>query len=184
MMNNIDESEGPNYRERLDISQVFLRQRDRTNFAASIGGDHYASYVRQTMRLLPLKWQRWVMDQADRYEKTEMVLVYKKNCHVRMGKQNDPLVRNDKGDWGLSSKMGFEVDHLEDGSVDWGDQRIVSPTLTERTSIDYEEWDMVISEAAELAGISWREEKPGGDRGDVAWVDRERTPVIPAQEDL
>ena len=183
MMNNVDDTEGPNYREKLDISQVFLRQRDRTNFAASIGGDHYASYVRQTMRMLPVKWQRWVMDQADRYEKNEMVLVFRKFCRVRMGKQKDPLVRNDMGDWGLSSEKGFDVDLLEDGSVDWSDSRIVSPTLTEKSSIDYEEWDKVISEASELAGISWQEEKVGVDGGDADWVDREKRPYIP-QEDL
>ena len=172
-MSEREEFEGPNYREKLDISQVFLRQRDRTNFAASIGGEHFAAYVRQCMRMLPIQWKQWVRDQSDRYEVTEPVLVFRTFSGVRLGTQKKPCLRD----------RSMEVLLLEDGSIDWSDPNILSPILKMKTRIDYEVWDEVVGEASELAGISWREEKPGGDRGEAVWVARERTPYDPAQED-
>ena len=155
----------PSYRDKLDISQVFLRQIDRTNFSAATPGETYEEYVRQTMRLLPSQWQQWVKDQSDRYEKTEMVLIFRKNSGVRMGSQTHPALRD----------RTKEVLRLEDGTINWSDPNILSPTLQEKTSIDYEILNAVIGEAAELAGISWQTEKIAGDRGRDS-IKREKTP--------
>ena len=157
---------GPNYKEKLDITQVFLRQRDRTNFSAAARDGSFDEYVRQTMRSLPLQWKQWVRDQADRYEKTEMVLKFRKNSGTRMGSQTDPCLRD----------RDLPVKRLEDGSVDWSDPNILSPTLTEKTTIDYEIMDEVVGEAAEYAGISWQEEKYAGDTGDYGSVEPTKTP--------
>ena len=171
-MSEREEFSGPNYRERLDISQVFLRQLDRTNFSAATKDGSFEEYVRQTMRRLPTQWKEWVRNQADRYEKTEMVLMFRKNSGVRMGSQTEPCLRD----------RDLPVMRLEDGSVDFGDPNILSPTLQEKTTIDYEIWDEVIGEASELAGISWQQEHFSGDRGERVSVEPEKTPHRPAQE--
>ena len=166
----MSEFEGPNYKEKLDITQVFLRQRDRTNFSAAALDGSYEAYVKQTMRLLPLEWKQWVRDQADRYTVTEPVLVIKRG----MGSQKKPCLRD----------RSKEVLRLEDGSVDWSDENILSPVLEMRTRIDYEIWDDVVGEAAEYAGISWQTETSAGDRGGQDSVEREKTPYRqPGQED-
>jgi len=155
-MSEREEFSGPNYRERLDISQVFLRQLDRTNFSAAAGDGSFEEYVRQTMRRLPLQWKEWVRAQADRYEKTEMILKFRKNSGTRMGSQTDPCLRD----------RTKEVLRLEDGSVDWSDPNILSPTLVEKTTIDYEMLDEIVGEAAENAGISWQTETETSDKSD------------------
>lgn len=165
-MSNVEEFSGPSYKERLDISQVFLRQLDRTNFSASGDDNAYPGYVRQTMRLLPLQWQEWVQDQEDRYSITESVLQFKTFSGVRMGSQNKPALRD----------RTKEVLRLDDDSVDWSDPNILSPTLQEKTTIDYEKMNQVVSEAAEFAGISWQTETIAGDRGDAYPVIRKQTP--------
>lgn len=166
-MTEREEFSGPNYRERLDISQVFLRQLDRTNFSAATKDGSFEEYVRQTMRRLPTQWKEWVRIQSDRYERTEMVLVFRKNSGVRMGSQTDPALRD----------RSREVLRLEDGSVDWSDPNILSPTLKEKTTIDYEMLDEIVGEASENAGISWQIEYVAEDTGNFPdYVDRKITP--------
>ena len=172
-MSEREEFSGPNYKERLDISQVFLLQLDRTNFSASARDGSFEEYVRQTMRILPVEWVTWVRDQSDRYEKTEMVLKFRKNSGTRMGSQTDPTLRDRTKD----------VLRLEDGSVNWSDPNILSPTLVEITTIDYEKLDEIVGEASEYAGISWQVEKSAGDTGDYGQVERKKTPLIRKQED-
>jgi len=167
-----EEFSGPNYRERLDISQVFLRQLDRTNFSSGTQDGAFEEYVRQTMRRLPTQWKEWVRNQSDRYEKTEMVLMFRKNSGVRMGSQTDPCLRD----------RTKEVSRLEDGSVDWSDPNILSPTLQEKTTIDYEMLDEIVGEAAENAGISWQQEYILKDVGDLN-VERKNTPWRKPRED-
>ena len=167
-----EREDGPNYKEKLDITQVFLRQRDRTNFSAAARDGSYDEYVRQTMRMLPLQWQQWVRDQSDRYEKTEMVLMFRKNSGVRMGTQTDPCLRD----------RDLPVKRLADNSIDWSDPNILSPILKEKTTTDYEIWDEVISEAAEHAGISWQQEKYAGDGSNYSSKEQAKTPFKPAQE--
>jgi len=173
-MSEREEFSGPNYRERLDISQVFLRQLDRTNFSAAAGDGSFEEYVRQTMRRLPLQWKEWVRAQADRYEKTEMVLKFRKNSGVRMGSQTDPCLRD----------RTIPIERLEDGSVDWSDPNILSPTLAEKTTIDYEMLDEIVGEAAENAGISWQIEYVAEDAGNFPdYVDRKITRYRKPRED-
>jgi len=171
-MSGREELSGPNYRERLDISQVFLRQLDRTNFSAATRDGSFEEYVRQTMRRLPLQWKQWVRDQSDRYEKTEMVLMFRKNSGTRMGSQTDPCLRD----------RTTPVLRLEDGSVDFNDPNILSPTLVEKTTIDYEMLDEIVGEAAEYAGISWQQEYILKDVGDLN-VERKNTPWRKPRED-
>ena len=172
-MSEREEFSGPNYKERLDISQVFLRQLDRTNFSASARDGSFEEYVRQTRRRLPIQWKEWVRDQADRYEKTEMVLMFRKNSGVRMGSQTEPCLRD----------RTKEVLCLEDGSIDFGDPNILSPTLKEKTTIDYEMLDEIVGEASEHAGISWQVETTAGDREDYHPVERTKKPYRKPKED-
>ena len=169
-MSEREEFSGPNYKERLDITQVFLRQRDRTNFSAAAGDGSFDEYVRQTMRSLPIQWKQWVRDQADRYTVTEPVFIIRKG----MGSQKNPCLRD----------RSKEVLRLEDGTIDFSDPNILSPILKEKTTIDYEMMDEVVGEAAEYAGISWQEEKIAGDLGDYAPVERKKTPYRKAEKDL
>ena len=172
-MSEREEFSGPNYKERLDISQVFLRQLDRTNFSAAARDGSFEEYVRQTMRRLPLQWKEWVRAQADRYEKTEMVLKFRKNSGTRMGSQTEPALRD-------RTKPVLRLE--EDGSVDWSDPNILSPTLVEKTTIDYEMLDEIVGEAAELAGVSWQQEYIAFDVGDLN-VERKKTPWRKPRED-
>ena len=171
-MSEREEFSGPNYKERLDISQVFLRQLDRTNFSASARDGSFEEYVRQTRRRLPIQWKEWVRGQADRYEKTEMVLMFRKPFGVKMGSQTDPTLR----------ERTIPVRRLEDGTVDWSDPNILSPILKEKTTIDYEMLDEIVGEAAEYAGISWQTETTAGDRGSDS-IKREKTPYRRQKED-
>jgi len=150
-MTEREQFSGPNYREKLDISQVFLRQLDRTNFSSSMVDGSFEAYSRQIMRLLPVQWQQWVKDQSDRYTVTKNVLVIHKN----MGSATHPALRD----------RSKEVLLLEDGSIDWSDPNILSPTLEEETSIDYEMMNAIIFEASELAGLSWQTEATTYDLG-------------------
>ena len=164
---------GASYREKLDISQVFLRQVDRTNFSAS-GEESYPGYVRQTMRLLPFEWQIYVEEAADRYTVTESVLQFTTFSGVKMGTQAAPALRD----------RTKEVLRYDDGSVDWSDPNILSPQLKEKTTIDYEKMNQVVCEAAEMAGISWQIETILGDRGDViSHIERVKTPYRPEQDE-
>jgi len=173
-MSGREEFSGPNYRERLDISQVFLRQLDRTNFSAATKDGSFEEYVRQTMRRLPTQWKEWVRNQADRYEKTEMILMFRKNSGVRMGSQTDPCLRD----------RTIPVMRLEDGTVDFSDPNILSPTLVEKTTIDYEMLDEIVGEAAENAGISWQQEYMAEDAGNFPdYVDRKITRYRKPRED-
>ena len=165
-MSEREEFSGPNYKERLDISQVFLRHMDRTNFAASARDGSFEEYIKQTMRILPMQWQQWVHDQADRYTITESVLQFKTFSGVRMGSQKDPCLKD----------VTRSVEHLEDGTVDWSDPNILSPTLKEKNRIDYGLMSQIIFEAAEYAGLSWQTETIAGDRGNHDKIKREKTP--------
>ena len=171
-MSNLDEL-GASYRDKLDISQVFLRQVDRTNFSSS-GEEAYPGYVRQTMRLLPIEWQIYVEEAADRYTVTESVLQFTTFSGVKMGTSAAPALRD----------RTMEVLRFDDGSVDWSDPNILSPQLREKTTVDYEKMNQVVSEAAEMAGISWQTETILGDRTDIiSHVERVQTPYRPGQDE-
>lgn len=143
----------PTFTDTPNISHAFLRQLDRCNNYA--GTEFYSEAVRQLLHLLPVNWRSWVLQNADRYNPATRVLVYRKNCGYRMGRANDPLVENERGDWGYSSESGFDVNRLEDGSVDWDDPRIISPTLRTETKHDDIELFATVMEAAEYAGLIW-----------------------------
>ena len=168
-MSEREEFSGPNYREKLDISQVFLRQLDRTNFSAGTPDGSFEEYVRQTMRRLPTQWKQWVKDQSDRYTVTRPVLIFRK----KMGTQTKPCLRD----------RSKEVLRHEDGTIDFSDPNILSPVLKEKTTIDYELLDEIVGEAAEYAGISWQAEKIAGDSGNYVQTSSKKTPLRPAQED-
>lgn len=160
---------GPNYREKLDISQVFLRQLDRTNFSAATGDGSYESYVRQTMRLLPVQWQQWVQDQSDRYTVTRPVLVFLK----KMGTRTNPALRD----------RSKEVLRLADDTIDFSDPNILSPKLQEKTTIDYEILNSIIGEAAELAGLSWQTEATTYDLGRTDKNKKKQVPRLISHSD-
>ena len=75
-----------------------------------------------------------------------------------MGRRNDPLVSNKKGEWGYSTAKGFTVRRLEDGSVDWSDPNIISPYMEEREKTDYNTMDEILANASELGALSSKTE--------------------------
>ena len=164
------------FKEKPNISQVFIRQLDRTNQSAALGMDIHQANVYQTLANLPSKWREWVYSNEDRYKISELTLMYKKFAERRIGSKNFPRLKNPK----------ILVNRLEDGSIDWTDPNIVSPLLREYTKIDYQKFNEVVMEAAESAGLTWNIDELEVDAGDTAEqiekIKRLRTPFIPKQE--
>lgn len=151
------------------MSAIWLMHMNRVNLASGSEDGGYAAYTRQQFRLLPTEMQNWVMDQGDTFTEIRKVLKFKNSgIGTELGYEHDPLVWNDaRTDLGLSSERGFTVKRLKDGSVDWSDPRIHSPTLIEREEIDYERFNLLILAAAEKAGLSWNIKMHTYDNGDV-----------------
>lgn len=159
------------FRENPDISSVFIRQLDRTNQAASIHQTVYEASVQQSLAVLPTKWRRWVYENKDRYQNTELTLLFSKNSGVRMGTRNNPILYNEL----------IPVRRFEDGEIDWSDENILSPVLREVTRVDYHKMYEVIMDAAQFAGLTWQIDPIEQDAGDTEEyiVERKITPYQP-----
>ena len=120
-----DKSEFSSFKDKPDMSMIWLKHMDRTNLASGNEYGVYDAYVRQQLRLLPSQWQRWVIDQEDTYYTEKTVLKFKQTkSGAKMGYKNNPLVWNDdRTELGLSSEPGFTVGHLL-GPIDWDDPNI------------------------------------------------------------
>lgn len=167
------------FKEKPDISMVFIRQIDRTNHAATKGHEGLSQAgVNQILVTLPAASRQWVYEQKDRYEIDRPTLIYKKFSGIRQGSEHDPVVWNEeKTDTGLSSEIGFEVDRDEEGEVDWDDHRIISPTRHDKAHTLQQKFNEVVMEAAEYAGLTWQSELTLVDGGDtLEWIERKKTP--------
>jgi len=134
------------FREKPDISQVFLRQLDRTNHAASID---YANSVIQKLNNLPSQYRDWVIDHKDEYEVTTVELVSLKNCGVAMGTEDNPILYDETQ---LTPRF-------PDGTIDYNHPNVMSPKFKEITRTDYTQMDALIMQAAENAGLTWSVDK-------------------------
>lgn len=183
-----DESNGfsnTTFKEKPDISMIFLRQLDRTNMAAS---RDYETSVIQKLNNLPRTWHRWVEDQAERYTDEKATYVYKTVIGVTVGKKDDPCLLDDTKtvkrlpgpiDWSdpnIANSVNVSDDEEEyaiyepvlhnpnipvkrlQGPIDWEDPNIVSPKMTIEDYIDYTQLDYVIMEASEYAGLTWNQD--------------------------
>jgi len=161
------------FKEKPDISQVFIRQLDRTNQSATMGSEIHRASIYQILANLPAKWREWVYSNEDRFKITGPTLMYKKFSMRRLGSKNAPLLKDNK----------LPVKRLEDGSIDWNDPNIKSPFLKEHTEIDYQKFNEIVMEAAEMAGLTWNIEDIEVDAGDTdeytEHIKRLRTPFIP-----
>jgi len=153
------------FREKPDISQVFIRQLDRTNQVAAL---NHEESVYQLIANLPIYWRQWVYDHQDTYQTTEPTLLYRNNCGVRIGTKDNPVLFDEED----------PVKRLEDGSIDWSDPNIMSPTLNEVTTIDYRKMNEVAMDAAQYAGLTWQIDPLEQDAGDTEEyiVERKKTP--------
>ena len=167
-MSEIGESK---FRENPDISSVFIRQLDRTNQAATVHQTIYEASVQQSLAVLPTKWRLWVYANSDRYETTELTLLYRKNSGVRMGTPNNPILYDER----------IPVQRYPDKSIDWTDENILSPVLREVTTVDYHKMFEVIMDAAQFAGLTWQIDPIEQDAGDTEEyiVERRATPYTP-----
>jgi len=204
-------SREPVYRDKLDMSQVFLRQLDRVNQSA--GTPMYPSAVTELARNLPVSSLGYVKANSERYTEQKPVFKFNSPTGFRIGSVDHPTLRDPRipvrrlegeVDWtdpnirarrnvGTKDKPVWEpflqddtipVKRLE-GPIDWGDPNILSPRLVFETSTNYEVMCEVIKEAAELAGLSWEEDLVEEDAGDTEEeIERKKTPLfwtIPAQ---
>lgn len=153
------------FRQKPDMTQVFVRQLDRKNFAGS--GD-YANSVIIARNNLPMRWRNWVKEQKDKYTTEELTLVYKTNCGVKLGSANNPLLEDET----------TPVKRDENGKIDWSDPNILSPRLQLLPHIDYTLMDEMVMAASEYAGLTWTEDPLEQDAGDTEEyiVERKRTP--------
>jgi hypothetical protein len=183
------------FREKPDISQVFIRQLDRTNHAGSM---IYDSAVQQKLNNLPMHRRQWVIDQSGKYEDDRETLVYKTFCGVRLGEgtpfrhdETIPFTRIegeiDPDDPNIKSidEEGTITLHDENipvkrllGEIDLDDPNIISPKLKLITHIDYHKLDAIIMQAAEFAGLTWSIDPIEQDAGDTEEyiIERKRTP--------
>lgn len=165
------------FRQKADMSMVFNRQIDRKNLAGSFD---YPHSIEVMLNNLPVRWQKWVRAQTDKYTTTVEVLRFKQFSGVKAGSTENPMVWNDEHtDLGHSTDPGFSVKRLEDGSIDWEDPNIYSPYLDTKTEIDYELKDSIVSEAAENAKLTWTIDPLEQDAGDTEEyiIERKKTPV-------
>lgn len=153
------------FREKPDISQVFIRQLDRINH---IGAMDYQTAVEQTLSMLPESWREWVYQNHGLYEVSGPTLFYIKNCGKRMGRADAPLLEDDR----------LPVKRLKDDSIDWSDPNIISPYLKDATNTNYVKMFQVVMTAAEYAGLTWQTERTFVDGGDtIEHIEkRKRTP--------
>lgn len=145
------------YRDKLDISQVFIRQLDRTNLSASYDEKIFHANILTVIDILPLTYLQWFKEQSDRYELKRKALKYKRNRGVKMGSADDPLLKDPEQ----------PVRRFQDGSIDWSDPNIISPILVEEKIVDYHAMYQVALEAAQNAGLTWQIEKIEVDMGDT-----------------
>ena len=194
----------PSFRDKPDMSMIWLRHMDRTNQSSGQFAEAYNGYVRQQLRLLPLQMRKWVETESDKYIRLDKILVYKEEMGYQIGEENYPVVYNLKGDIGSSRDPKFPVKRLlgpidwddpnieervnvaeddEDpiwepvlhdesipvrrlqGEIDWGDPNIISPKQEEVEYIDYEEFNRLILQASEMAGLSWKTESMNTEYG-------------------
>lgn len=147
----------PNFKEKIDMSQIWLSHVNRVNLASGNIEGLYDPYVRQQLRLLPSNYQQWIIDQEDIYSEDKPKFDYLERHGRKLGSETDPLLFNDL----------IPVKRLEDGSIDWNDPNIKSPKRKFVKDVDYEKFNLLIMIAAERAGLSWNVEVHGYDLGDV-----------------
>ena len=99
----------------------------------------YGETVGHLLSTLTEDKQQWVYDQEDRYQATELTLLYRMHDGVRMGLKDAPLLEDES----------IPVRRHDDGSIDWSDTNIISPILQEVKTIDYAKMYEVIMEAIE-----------------------------------
>lgn len=194
-----------NFKEKIDMSHIWLQHVNRTNLSAASMEEVYNSYVRQQLRLLPSNMQAWVIDNKDEYTNLVETFVFKSPTGIQLGTIEDPLLRNpDKPvkrvqgeiDWTDPNIAGSinegdeeypnETPILYDpskpvkrhpGEIDWSDPNIISPRLEIVEEIDYETFNLYIMAAAEKAGLSWNVEMTTQDFGDVPESKKKRAPI-------
>jgi len=154
------------FKEKPDISMVFLRQLDRTNMAAS---RDYETSVIQKLNNLPMTWHKWVEEQDDRYVEDKETFEYEAPCGSPIGDIKNPCLKN-------PSKP---VHRYEDGTINWDDPNILSPKMTLEEYIDYTRLDAVIMEASEYAGLTWNQDTETFKIGTIGMkLSNKRTPVF------
>ena len=144
------------FKEKPDIEGAFIRQIDRTNQAAMLDPD-----LHQTLTMLPSKWRAWVYAQDDRYTNYDPRWIFKTYQGHDIGTEEEPMLRDD-------SKP---VRRHEDGSIDWTDPNIYSPKLdTTPPPINFQAFNELIMEAAELASLTWQPRGESVDAGSIKKV--------------
>ena len=162
------------FKEKPDISQVFIRHLDRTNQYA--GTPAYPTLVIQKLNNLPMYWQNFVKSQTDKYAKNKPTFIYKAPCGMRLGTKENPMLREP-----LQPVKRIVDEEGNDLGIDWNDPNIYSPRLEEKEYVDYVEMDSLIMMAAEFAGLTWQKDPLEVDAGDtIEYIEeRKRTPFIP-----
>jgi len=143
-----EDNDNMQFKEKLNMSLLFMRQIERCNMA-SPGMDEtiYQANVRRLMDSLPSYYRDRVLERDDDYNSTIVSFTPRKFCGHEIGSRNKPKTTGD-----------VPVKRLEDGSVDWTDPNIFSPTRSEYTDTDYEKLHSIILEEAEIGGLTWSTE--------------------------
>ncbi len=147
--------EDTQYRDKPDMSYIWLKHLDRVNLMSGDEEGTYKAFVRQQFRLLPGHLQNWVLEQKDLFKKSVKKFIYQKTCGTNIGSEADPTLIDDLK----------PVKRLNDGTIDWNDPNIYSPKPMMVEEIDYENFNALILAAAERAGLSWKTDQVNAEYG-------------------
>jgi len=150
-----ENKEFSSFRDKPDMSMIWLKHMDRTNLSAANLEGTYDAYVRQQLRLLPTQWQKWVLDQEDQYSEEKYEFIYEYKWGRKRGYEHVPVLYDDL----------IPVKRLPDDEIDWEDKNIRSPKRKLVKHYDYEKFNLIILTAAENAGLSWKTEPTNSEYG-------------------
>lgn len=137
------------FKEKVDIKYLFMLQVNRCLHVA--GTDYFPSNVTALWRMLPTMSYYRVEQRGDEWEIEEPTLFFRKNCGVRIGTQQSPVLFDEEQ----------PVKRLEDGRIDWDDPNIMSPILKMHKTSDYDHLFRLVLQEAQDIGILWSEEGGG-----------------------
>lgn len=162
---------GQSFRDKPDMSMIWLRHMDRTNLASGNFDGMYDAYVEQQLNLLPASCRIEVLSRSDEYTDAVEEYVYEYRFGRKRGSETKPLLYDEL----------IPVKRYEDGSIDWTDPNIRSPKKKQVEQIDYQRFNSIILNVAEQAGLSWKTEPTNSEYGlypeDAPEYETEPTPL-------
>jgi hypothetical protein len=132
------------FNQKIDIEWIIHQQILKVNNAAFSGLEsEYSNAIESLLMLLPKVNQEKIENKKEEYEETSEKPVFKMSCGRPMGSVENPVYRNKPTDWNYDKSRPAEL---------------VSPTMLETTTTNYQTKYKLILQELESLGITWRVE--------------------------